>query len=301
MKKIITILVAFVLSLNIKGQSLVSVSPNSGVSGQTYTVIITGNNTHFTNSSTVAFGFTSTMNSLVALSSTSLQVNVTIPSGTLTNNYYVSVHDSIDGTIYLGSGFSVTGPLPIPPLIVTPSYGYRGQTLDVSVWGHNTQFTQYPNIFVYFAFTQTFASTCVNTMNITSDTTMLLNITISPTANTGCWGFYIFHNGAPQSSFDYLSDGFCVSLFSEIEDNVDALQSFKISPNPAISDITLSLPELKNANISITSITGSEVFNCNMQNTQNKSFDVTSLEEGVYFVTLKTEKGVTTKKFMKTN
>jgi hypothetical protein len=72
-------------------------------------------------------------------------------------------------------------------------------------------------------------------------------------------------------------------------------------PNPTNSTITLTIPKLIKANITITNLTGKQVATYNVQNTCTKTIDTSQLAEGVYFVSLKSDDGVLTKKLVKTN
>jgi hypothetical protein len=72
-----------------------------------------------------------------------------------------------------------------------------------------------------------------------------------------------------------------------------------ISPNPTNSSITLTMPALKNSNVSITTLTGTEVGNYTTQNTSTQTIDISHLASGVYFVSLKSEEGLVTKKIIK--
>jgi hypothetical protein len=83
-----------------------------------------------------------------------------------------------------------------------------------------------------------------------------------------------------------------VNMFS---DNVS------VYPNPTTSSFTLSFPSNKNSIVSITNLTGNQVATYNIQNTTTKTIDISNLAEGVYFVTLKSDEGVVTKKLVKTN
>jgi hypothetical protein len=78
-------------------------------------------------------------------------------------------------------------------------------------------------------------------------------------------------------------------------------KDIQIIPNPTSSTITLTIPKLINCNISITNHTGKQVGSYNIQNSTTKTIDVSYLAEGVYFVTLKSNEGVLTKKIVKTN
>jgi hypothetical protein len=77
--------------------------------------------------------------------------------------------------------------------------------------------------------------------------------------------------------------------------------NIKISPNPISSTITITIPKSIYANITITNLTGKQVATYNLQNTTIETIDVSNLPEGVYFVSLKSDEGVITKKIVKTN
>jgi hypothetical protein len=72
-----------------------------------------------------------------------------------------------------------------------------------------------------------------------------------------------------------------------------------VSPNPTNSSITLAMPNLKNSNVSITTLTGKEVGSYTTQNTSTQTIDISHLASGVYFVSLKSEEGMVTKKIIK--
>jgi hypothetical protein len=59
------------------------------------------------------------------------------------------------------------------------------------------------------------------------------------------------------------------------------------------------MPSLKNSKVSITTLTGTEVGNYNTENTSTQTIDISHLASGVYFVSLKSEEGVLTKKIIK--
>ena len=84
-------------------------------------------------------------------------------------------------------------------------------------------------------------------------------------------------------------------------DEVFGNNELNISPNPTNSIITLAIPKLINANITITNLTGMQVASFNLQNTNTKTIDISQLAEGVYFVKLKSEEGFVIKKLVKTN
>ena len=78
-------------------------------------------------------------------------------------------------------------------------------------------------------------------------------------------------------------------------------KEIQITPNPTSSTVNLTVPKPINTNITITNLTGNQVATYNLQNTTTKTIDVSNLAEGVYFVTLKSDEGVETKKLVKRN
>lgn len=90
--------------------------------------------------------------------------------------------------------------------------------------------------------------------------------------------------------------------------NQNELSDMNIYPNPFTNTATLnySLPEQGNVNVYVTDILGKDimpVFSGN-QNSGNQSLEINTaslgIKAGIYFVTVKTNEGITTKKFMVT-
>ncbi len=168
--------------------SLDSIFPANGNAGQTLMVTIIGDHTHFIpNKTTVNFEFDQSGGTLASsvnvTSDTSLEATVTIPAGMRTGSYNVSVTDSIDGTLTFGNGFYVYGLTPSLDSIL-PSRGSYGQTLTVTIKGKHTHFVQDQTL-VHFGFDST--GTAVNSVNVTSDTLLEVNLTIPPKTIVGSY------------------------------------------------------------------------------------------------------------------
>lgn len=158
-------------AFTIFGPIIISVSPNVGAQGDNLPVYITGEGTHFTQSSSTTVWFSqgsSTINlySPVVYSPTYLRATVAIPSNATLGAWDVSVHTSSDGTITKFGGFTI-GPRPIITSIV-PDSALRGQQLWVSITGQNTQFTQSSSI-LQVVMTQA-SSTMITTINVANVT-----------------------------------------------------------------------------------------------------------------------------------
>jgi hypothetical protein len=72
-----------------------------------------------------------------------------------------------------------------------------------------------------------------------------------------------------------------------------------VYPNPANSVLNIGTKSLLNLQeVTIIDISGKEVYK-RVNSLSSESIDVSSLASGVYFVTFKSDNGVTTKKFIK--
>ena len=106
-----------------------------------------------------------------------------------------------------------------------------------------------------------------------------------------------------NNSFNTGNSDFFIAKYSGVSTGLNEAfnnNQLIISPNPINSNFTLTMPYLKNSNVSITTLTGTEVGNYNTQNTSTHTIDISHLANGVYFVSLKSEEGgVVTKKIIK--
>jgi hypothetical protein len=77
-------------------------------------------------------------------------------------------------------------------------------------------------------------------------------------------------------------------------------ESFKLSPNPSNSLITLSFRNIINqGSIDIYDLTGKVVFNKKLSNSNVDSIDVSDWSEGLYLILVKSDEGSQTKRFVK--
>jgi len=132
--------------------NIVSVNPNSAQQGETLSVAITGQDTHFTQCSgsfqqcsitTVWFsqGSPTYTKSVWAVDDTLLIAEFAFPIDAETGLHDLNVHNDIDGTLTLYNGFTIT---PLNPVLtsITPNGAYQGQSLTVTITGQNTHFGQ---------------------------------------------------------------------------------------------------------------------------------------------------------------
>jgi len=126
---------------------IVSVNPSSAFIGQTLDVTITGSNTQFTQSSTTAFAYFSQSSSTVTyanfitwISNSQIIANFSIPATTNPGYYSIGVTDPFE-TVLAANAFNVVDSSPVISTI-NPNQGSPGQTLDVTITGSNTHFSQ---------------------------------------------------------------------------------------------------------------------------------------------------------------
>lgn len=183
--------------------SISTISPSSANAGQTLDVTITGSNTNFTQATNTAmFYFTSGTstatypNSLVVNNDASLTANITVPQGTLTGYYSFAVYNSLDGVMTKQYYFYVNGSTSSNPSIasISPASGNAGQTLNVTITGNNTSFSQATNT-AYFYFTSgTSTATMPNYMNVINDVELSANITIPSNTKSGYYSFAVYND-----------------------------------------------------------------------------------------------------------
>ncbi|GEM_PF-2961022 len=217
MKKTLQILLFSILPSLVFSQSLLNISPNTGSTGQTLDVTITGSNTHFDQGSTTSlnFGFeqgsgTTIVNSILVNSPTSITANITIPTTTYTGDYAVITSNLTDGTLILNNGFHVNG-VTSPTLVsISPNTGNAGQTLDVTITGSNTHFDQGSATLLHFGFEQGSSTTIVNSISAPNSTTLIANITIPFNTGTGSYSVSTYNliDGVVMlnSSFNVVGD-----------------------------------------------------------------------------------------------
>ena len=117
--------------------SVQSLSFVNGPQGSTFTLSVTGLNTHFSGASLATLSGTGiTVNSFSAASATSLALNLTVavnaPLGTRTLTLTTGVET-------VSASFTVTPPLPL--ISLSPTTGAQGNTVTVAITGVNTHFS----------------------------------------------------------------------------------------------------------------------------------------------------------------
>jgi hypothetical protein len=174
--------------------SIASITPNTANPGQSLSVTIVGENTHFEQGSgttTLAFSFeqgsSNVVNDYTFINDTLFLASITLPENADLGIYDVYIYNEIDDTLTLTEGFEIIDPI-IPGHLVSisPSSAELGQTLEVTITGQNTSFSQGNGTSLSFSFEQG-SSSIVNSYNFVDDLTLEANITIPLTIDTGVY------------------------------------------------------------------------------------------------------------------
>lgn len=224
-------------------QNITSINPNEGDAGTTLNVTITGTNTHFTQATSTNVGFffsgasgTATFpHSINTINSQTLMANLSIPTGISSGWYDFAVWTDLDGFMLKPNGFKVNGSAIHS---ITPNEGKAGATLNVSITGTNTHFTQATSTVVRFYFSgATSTATYPNSLQNVNNLNLNANLTIPASTPQGWYNFsvtndidgYLFK----PSSFKVNNDiGITEPSISD---------KFFVFPNPFTDHLTLNI------------------------------------------------------------
>ena len=123
--------------------AIVGITPSSGQPGQSLTVIISGVNTNFNDTSEVNIGSGITVNSIKAISPTILQAGISIASNTVVGFRDITVKTGNEWAYeYLTGPFfvSMTTPEKSELVSISPSIGAPGTHITLTIQGNNTHF-----------------------------------------------------------------------------------------------------------------------------------------------------------------
>jgi len=139
--------------------------------------------------------------------------------------------------------FQVLFPMFVLPqnlVSINPSNSNAGQTLNVTIIGNATHFSQGSGTTIDFGFNQG-SSTVVNSINILSNTSILANITIPSSTNTGDYDVYAYNFIDGNLS---LNNGFHVNLFTSapIADFSGIPTNVTVGDTIAFTDLSTNTP-----------------------------------------------------------
>lgn len=208
--------ILFATSTTLIAQTLTSIDPDNAQQGQSLSITITGQNTHFAQGSpTINSVWFSQGSPTINASSSwpysdiSLSASFNIPINATTGLWDVIVYNSIDGTLTFPDGFTVTS-APSPALTsIVPDTAQQGQTLTVVISGQDTNFQQGSGTTVWFS--QGSPTIYANKSWPLNDTALFAEFYIPGTASTGLRDLNVYNNIDGTST---LYDGFTITPYN---------------------------------------------------------------------------------------
>lgn len=182
---------------------------------------------------------------------------------------------------------------------ISPNYADAGETLDVTISGTNTFFTQATNTAIFFFFSgSSSTATTPNFFTINNDNQITANLTVPQNTYQGWYDYSVYTDIIGTL---YQPESF--QVYGEINNlNNEEKGSFKadLYPNPSNGKLTIKLEgsnqQIFNAYIIDTS--GKQVKTATLKNGTNH-FNLDKLEKGIYFVKIKESNSVRTFKIVK--
>ena len=256
MKKNLTLLTFIILMIFSKisfSQQLVSVFPSSGNAGETLDVTITGTGTHFTDPSTIVdFGFnqgsaTILYNSITVINNNTITANINIPLSALDGDYNSKTINTTDGLLILPMSFHVNGYIAPTLTAISPNTANNGETLDVTITGNGTHFTQNGSLSLTFQMNQGSGTINVNSVSATDDTHLMANISVMNNTNTGDYSCFVSGgvDGTVYSPTIFHVNGLHPDHINSLTPHFfNAGETVNVLINSSYSDYMLSPPTL---------------------------------------------------------
>lgn len=305
MRSITTLLLfAGLMFCKSQAQSIQSVIPNTGKRNTSLIVTISGSNTHFTNSSsTVTFFWQGSPTAFVQASSTTaltdeilisaIEIKPNAPKG----NYTLQVINSVDGLMTKTAAFSV-----IDNTSIEPPYGTKGSTLDVTITGSGTNFTQVSSTLVtFFYMGSPSIKIQVNSTAAIDDERLSANIHIDADAPNGPYDVFVYN---VTDGMMEIINGFTTVMTSV---NGPSVLNSEISlyPNPASGKmfIRTDLVTACNGSIILTDMLGrksAEIVLTLHEGYNETELDISALNigSGMFLATIQLGNETITKRFI---
>ncbi len=282
--------------------SLISVTPNSGMQGQSLNVSITGLNTNFSQGSNTVKFFSQGTESfdIIPISNTAINNNllnsdIIIFPNAPTGVYSVGVENNIDGLVMLNNSFTVTQNNK-SITTVAPNNGTQGQTLNVTITGLNTNFSTGSPSFIFMKQGSSTTSIDVLNINAVSATQANVQISINLDAPIGLYdvGYYNIDDGALIKANAFTVNELVIGT-PEINK-----ATAQIYPNPASQVINIASNQTIEE-VAITDITGRLIATKkpeNKQTTIELNIGDLQIPKGIYIVKVQSVNGLVTQKII---
>ena len=214
--EVVTLTSGFTVLQSANGPAILSVTPNSGLAGQSIQVIITAQNTHFVQGTTqinfgpeisVGGGPAGGYGSVQVLSSTAAVAQVSVPNNAALGPRTVAAQTGSEQADIF-NGFVVTG----APYIsfISPSFAQKGQSISATITGVFTNFQQGVTQVSFGAGISVGGATegGFGPVSVTGPTSATAQLTINAVAAPGLRTQVTAQTGAEQASL--LDSGFLV-------------------------------------------------------------------------------------------
>ncbi len=184
-------------------KAIASISPNSGKQNQQLTVTITGVNTQFNAGSPTLFFMRkgSPTNDIQTINFNATSNNIANATIHIASNATLGLYDILynninDGIIpALLSSFTVNAANAPSLVSITPNTSMQGQGLNVTITGTNTHFSSGSNTLHFFSQgTETFDILDFGNSTVLSDSSIVFNAFVSPTAALGIYSVGVENN-----------------------------------------------------------------------------------------------------------
>jgi hypothetical protein len=195
----------------------------------------------------------------------------------------------------LEDAFYVNGFVPPSIASIVPNNAIAGATLDVTINGSNTHFSEGNNTFLDFGFNQG-SGTIINSLSIPDNITLIANITVPPDAIDGSYDVYLSNS---IDGFLYAPGGFNLGLVGMNMINPEI--SFTVYPNPTAGDLTLenhSKQIAHDAYFSVYNQKGQLVLKQQLKD-ERTNINLDSHSSGYYFIVLNNSPGTLIYKILK--
>ncbi len=202
-------------TVNISNAAITAVTPSSGERGQTLNITITGTDCDFDQGTNTVSLYSNTgtifinEGSISVINANTLNATVTIPANALFGYYGLIVDNSVNGYLYLPNAFLVNSANAGTIASITPANAKQGKTLDVTITGSGTSFNQGTNTLEFYmpgyTYPPSFGFT-VNSMTVTSATSLVANITVNDWALIGLYDVVVNNsvNGIAQKKNAFI-------------------------------------------------------------------------------------------------